>query len=148
MTERLQKSLRIIAGCAQSMIVILLAIGFVMQAGGAQALIANYTKSNSGEDCSVIPLLNSCEYSESDPVTMTPSGRPAASEHAFVACQVTSQNGDSSNRIKPSSNKLCVVSPDNSEIDSKSSLINSSSLVSSRLGRQFRLVGAKPSGTG
>ena len=146
MTKRLTTIVRYSAGLLRSLMILLLLIGFTAHSGGTALLIQSIQPESEDGPVS-IPLLQSSEYCESNPVSMTPSGYPGTGDQAFLATQVTLQKGDGSNRLKTAINRLCQTGFGRTEIDFKSSVINSSSLVSSTLGRQFRLVGAKPSGT-
>ncbi len=147
MTTKIYKITCFSTELVRSILVLILFVGFISHASGVPSLLKNVAAERGVEQISVIPLLESSEWVDGAPESMTPNGSPLGNEQAFVACHVTSQDSDGSSRTRLSSKAFHQFDFGRSDRDFKSSLIKSSSQVSSHLGRQFRLVGAKPSGT-
>ncbi|MDF1545480.1 MAG: hypothetical protein P1R58_10295 [bacterium] len=147
MTTIIYKTARFSAEISRSLLVLILFVGFISHASGLPSLLKNVGIENCLEEAAVIPLLESSEWVDGAPESMTPNGYPRENEQAFIACNVTSHDSNGSHQVIHSSTAFHQFDFSRKGGDFKSSLIISSSQVSSDLGRQFRLVGAKPSGT-
>ncbi|MFQ6008051.1 MAG: hypothetical protein ACE5K8_03780 [Candidatus Zixiibacteriota bacterium] len=78
---------------------------------------------------------------------MAPDGEPSGNQYAYIVLPLILKSENSDNRYK-TQNILCrEINASSIHKGNRSSVLTSTSLISSRLGRQLTLVGAKPSGT-
>jgi len=78
---------------------------------------------------------------------MTPDGKPYTEESAYFIHAALSKYNNSDNRFKENINKAAFACLITSHYGFNHKITTSTSLISSNLGRQFTLVGARPSGT-
>ena len=79
---------------------------------------------------------------------MSTDGLPQTNDFPCLMPLISTLNDNSSNKVKKYTTQFSNFDKYSKKYSHKSSSITSSFRVSSRLGRQFTLVGAKPSGTG
>jgi hypothetical protein len=78
---------------------------------------------------------------------MTPSSRPNTEQTAFFSIPVIVKTIEDNRQVRDRIDFRQTAELSFSSDRDATSPVGSSSLISSRLGRQFTLVGAKPSGT-
>ncbi len=78
---------------------------------------------------------------------MTPSSRPNTEQIAFFSIPVIIKTVEDNRQVRDRIDFRQTAEVISSSNRDATSPVGSSSLISSRLGRQFTLVGAKPSGT-
>ncbi len=81
------------------------------------------------------------------PENMKPSGKPNGEPSAYISASLIIDSNPSQNRDSHDTDVLRSESADGSSHGFNSSIKSTANEVSSRLGVQFTLVGAKPSGT-
>lgn len=112
-------------------------------------LITDLSGGNSQADSrSGSPGQASLQLPDEAPGNMSPNGLPTGSQAAWIAFHLSPPVINGADQHRNYRHDLADIYQPQNITSSRSNLPASTGLVSSRLGRMFTLVGAKPSGTG
>lgn len=81
------------------------------------------------------------------PLNMKTSGIPNSEQPAFLKAVQTVKTDNNKSRFKLDKEQSIQILKEFLNLDKQKTLVATTSQVHSNLGRQFRLIGAKPSGT-